>query len=57
MSKAPKQQQTSSELQRTLAGQWSKSEKRIALARSIQEYKQKAHLAVKAVKQAAFLSR
>jgi hypothetical protein len=38
-----KQQQSASELSRTLAGQWNKTEKRAAAARSIMESKKATH--------------
>jgi len=47
--KKPKKQDTTV-LSKTLAGQLSKSEKRILIARSIRENKSKAHQAVKEVK-------
>jgi hypothetical protein len=50
-----KPQQTSSELSRTLAGQWSKTEKRAHAARSIAASKAAAHKAVKDFKQAKIL--
>lgn len=43
--------QTASDLSRTLAGQWSKSEKRAAAARSIAEAKKDTHKIVKAFAQ------
>lgn len=52
-----KQQQSSTELSRTLAGQWTKSEKREHASREIMEAKKRAYQAVKAVKQNAILSR
>ena len=49
MSKQQKQsnQQSSSELSKTLAGQLSKMEKRILIARSIRKDKEKIHQALK----------
>lgn len=47
MSKKP---QTATELSKTLAGQISKSEKRVKLARDIREYRAQAHKAIKAFK-------
>ena len=38
-----KQQQSASELSRTLAGQWTKTEKRAAASRSIMEAKKAIH--------------
>ena len=52
-----KQQQTASELSRTLAGQWTKSEKREAASRSIMFYKKLAHEKVKAFKQGIYLNK
>jgi hypothetical protein len=46
-----KVQQTASELSRTLAGQLSKTEKRLIASRSIAEYKQSAAAKIKAFKQ------
>lgn len=46
-----KPQQTASELSRTLAGQWSKTEKRAHAFRSIMEYKKLTHKALKAFAQ------
>jgi hypothetical protein len=44
-----KKQQTSSELGRTLAGQWSKQEKRTYAFSKMAEYKKKARKAIKEV--------
>ncbi len=52
-----KPQQTSTELSRTLAGQWTKSEKRAAASRSIMAYKKSAHEKLKAFKQGIFLNK
>jgi hypothetical protein len=52
-----KPQQTSSELSRTLAGQWTKSEKRAAASRSIMFHNRLAHEKVKAFKQGVFLNK
>jgi len=52
-----KVQQTASELSRTLAGQWSKSEKRAEASRQIMAAKKSAHEKIKACKQANFLAR
>jgi hypothetical protein len=52
-----KPQQTSSELGRTLAGQWTKSEKREAASRSIMQSNTRAHAAVKAYRQGIFLNK
>lgn len=49
-------QQSASTLNTTLSGQWSKSEKRVKLARDIREAKQQAHAKVKAVKRAHALA-
>jgi uncharacterized coiled-coil protein SlyX len=46
-----KQQQSASELSRTLAGQWTKTEKRAAASRSIMESKKATHLINKAFAQ------
>jgi len=46
-----KPQQTASELSRTLAGQWTKSEKREMAARSIMEANRRTHAINKAFKQ------
>jgi hypothetical protein len=47
---AKKPQQTASELSRTLAGKWSKTEKRSAASRSITASKKEAHAKIKAFK-------
>lgn len=52
-----KAQQTSSELSRTLAGQWSKSEKRSEASRQIAAAKKSAYEKIKAFKQTQILSR
>ena len=52
-----KPQQTASELSRTLAGQWTKSEKRADISRQIMNSKQRTHELLRAFKQANFLSR
>ena len=52
-----KPQQTSSELSRTLAGQWTKSEKREYASRSIMESNKRTHAKIKAFKQATILAR
>jgi hypothetical protein len=52
-----KPQQTASELSRTLAGQWTKSEKRAAASRSIMNAKKNAHEKIKAFKQSQILAR
>lgn len=57
MSKQPKPQQNATELQRTLAGQWSKSEKRAHASRSIMAAKKRTHEINKAIKQAAILAK
>ena len=54
---AKKPQQTASELGRTLAGQWTKTEKRAAASRSISDSKQSAHAKVKAFKQSQLLNK
>ena len=50
-----KPQQTASELGRTLAGQWSKTEKRAAMSRSIMEANQRTKAINKAFKQQQFM--
>ena len=50
-----KPQQTSSELGRTLAGQWTKSEKRAEASRSIMEANQRTKAINKAIKQQQFM--
>jgi len=50
-----KLQQTSSELGRTLAGQWTKSEKREYASRSIMESNQRTKAINKAIKQQQFM--
>jgi hypothetical protein len=50
-----KPQQTSSELGRTLAGQWTKSEKREHASRSIMEANQRIKAINKAIKQQQFM--
>jgi len=52
-----KTQQTASELGRTLAGQWTKSEKRAKMSRSIMESNQRTKAINKAFKQGAFLNK
>ena len=52
-----KVQQTASELSRTLAGQWSKSEKRAEASRQIMAAKKRTHEINKALKQAIILAR
>jgi hypothetical protein len=46
-----KSQQTSTELSRTLAGQWTKTEKRAAASRSIMEAKKNTHRILKEMRQ------
>lgn len=55
MANQPKQ--TTSELQRTLAGQWTKSEKREEAARQIMASKKKTHEINKAFRNAQILSK
>lgn len=50
-----KPQQTASELSRTLAGQWSKTQKRAAMSRSIMEANQRTKAINKAFKQQQFM--
>jgi hypothetical protein len=52
-----KPQQTASGLSRTLAGQWTKSEKREHASRSIMAANQRAHAKVKAFRQGIFLNK
>ena len=52
-----KPQQTASELSKTLAGQWTKSEKRAEISRQIMASKKRTHEIIKAIKQATFLAR
>ena len=52
-----KQQQTATELSRTLAGQWSKTEKRAEASRQIMAAKKRTHEIMKAIKQNTFLAR
>ena len=46
-----KLQKTASELGRTLAGQWTKSEKRAYISRQMMESKKRTHAALKSFKQ------
>jgi len=52
-----KPQQTASELGRTLAGQWSKTEKRAKMSRSIMESNQRTKAINKAFKQNQILNK
>ena len=52
-----KPQQTATELSRTLAGQWSKTEKRAAASRQITASRASAHAKVKAFKQGLILNK
>jgi len=52
-----KPQQTASELSRTLAGQWTKSEKRAEASRQITTSRASAHAKVKAFKQGQILNK
>jgi len=52
-----KPQQTASELSRTLAGQWSKSEKRADISRQIKDSKQRTHAILKAFRQSQILNK
>lgn len=56
MSKSPKQQ-TTSDLQRTLAGQWTKSEKRSEASRQIMASKKKAYEIIKTFRNSQILAR
>ena len=49
--------QTATELSRTLAGQWSKSEKRAEASRSIMNSKKRTHEIIKAFKNKQILSK
>jgi chorismate mutase len=48
--------QTASERDRTLSGQWTKSEKRAAISRSIAEAKKNTHQILKAFRQQQHMS-
>jgi hypothetical protein len=52
-----KTQQTATELSRTLAGQWSKSEKRAEASRQMMESKRRTHAVLKAFKQNQLLKK
>ena len=52
-----KPQQTATELSRTLAGQWSKSEKRAHASRSIMASKKRTYELLKALKNAQILAK
>ena len=52
-----KTQQTASELGRTLAGQWTKTEKRAEASRQMMDSKLRTHAAIKAFKQGLFLNK
>jgi hypothetical protein len=52
-----KPQQTASELSRTLAGQWTKTEKRAEASRSIMAANKRTHAIIKAYKQGVFLNK
>jgi hypothetical protein len=52
-----KPQQTATELSRTLAGQWSKSEKREHASRSIMAANKRTHAIIKAFKQNQILNK
>jgi uncharacterized coiled-coil protein SlyX len=52
-----KQQQTASELSRTLAGKWTKSEKRADISRQMMESKRRTHAVLKAFKQSQLLNK
>ena len=54
---AKKPQQTASELGRTLAGQWSKTEKRANISRQMMASKLRTHAALKVFKQGIFLNK
>lgn len=52
-----KPQQTATELSRTLAGQWSKTEKRAHASRSIAEANRRTHAIIKAFRQKQLLNK
>jgi len=52
-----KPQQTASDLSRTLAGQWSKSEKRADISRQIMDSRVRTHASLKAFRQAQILNK
>jgi hypothetical protein len=52
-----KPQQTATELSRTLAGQWSKSEKRAEASRQIMAANKRTHEINRAIRQAVILAR
>ena len=52
-----KPQQTATELQRTLSGQWSKSEKRAEASRQIMAAKKSTYEKIKAFKQSLILAK
>jgi hypothetical protein len=52
-----KPQQTASELGRTLAGQWTKTEKRAEASRQIMASRTSAHAKIKAFKQSQILNK
>ena len=52
-----KTQQTATELSRTLAGQWTKSEKRAHASRSIMQSNKNTHAMLKAFKQNQLLNK
>ena len=54
---AKKPQQTASELGRTLAGQWTKTEKRAEASRQIMASRLKTHAVLKSFKQNIFLNK
>ena len=49
--------QTASERDRTLSGQWTKSEKRAHISRQMMESRARTHAALKAFKQGIFLNK
>ena len=50
-------QQTASELSRTLAGKWTKSEKRADISRQMMESKRRTHAVLKAFRQGLILNK
>jgi hypothetical protein len=53
----PQKQQTTSDLQRTLAGQWTKTEKRSEASRQIMASKKKTYEIIKAFRNSQILAR
>ena len=55
--KMSKPKQTASERDRTLSGQWSKTEKRANISRQMMDSRLRTHAALKAFKQGLFLNK